>query len=342
MTITLQDFLTTSTDYVARHNNNNAVLEAAINALQASVLGTVGPGGPLITDVFDRPGLVGAASYQLDLENYSGGVTIDIGRRPAPVTPFGETNVSIAWGLFSGGYERVTMTGDATLDASAIVAGLPKTIYVIITSNGAPQLVESDSLPTVLYAYSMTWDGYSLTDFKRLAPILGGNTLLQSMAGRPELITLFDPETNWVSDEQGMTAIMLPGSLADNGFAEMSAEVLGFWVNAARADDDGFSAPTESLVADDNHVKWKITSEGEDWTSEDFDFDCSNVPDVQFIAVNPAVGDAKFVTEARTFEMERTHLGDNVVCARAFQWGVIVRPLYGLPIPKDIAFVDLI
>lgn len=342
MTIELQDFAGSDKNYVQKLNANNAVLEAAVNSLQAAILGSVGAGAALVTDLFDRPGVVGTHSYVLDTENYGGTSQIDIGRRPAPNPAYGEQDVSAAWGNFNGTFDRVQQDGDLTLDAASIDTGLPKTIYVAVTANGAPQFFESDSVPNVVYCYSMTWDGVTLTDFKRLCAILGGHSLLADIAKRPHCFMIFDTETDWVSDELGMSSIFLPGSFEDNEIAEMSYEVIGFFAVANRADDDGFAAPQPEVEADDNHVKWKVVSEGEDWTFEDFDFDCSNVPDAIFIPVASGIGDERFVTEGRTFEMERTHLGANVLSARAFQWAVVCRPVYGPAMPKDDAFVDQI
>lgn len=342
-TVTVQTFAAGDKNYVSKLNSNFAALAAAVNSLSAAISGGVGPGAQLITDAFDRPGLIGSHSYVLDIDGYGGGTSIVIGRRPAPVIDYGEQDVSAAWGFFGSSYDRVQQVGDVTLDASAITTGLPKTIYVGITSNGAPQLFESDAVPNVLYAYSMTWDGGSLSEFKRLAHILPGYSLIRDIARRPQMIDLYDSETDWVSDPLGFTSILLPGANSDNELAEMSYEVIGFYCNCTRADEDGFSAPSSTVDPDDNHVKFKVVSEGVDWTDEPFDFDCSNMPDFQFLPVSESnVGLEKFVVEARTFELERTWLGPAVASARAFQWGVVVRPIYGPAMPKDIAFVDQI
>jgi len=259
----------------------------------------------------------------------------------------GET--SVAWGFFTSAYDRVQMPDAVTLDASAIISSLPKTIYVAIPANGTPQLYEADNVPNVIYAWSMLWDGISLTDFTRLAPLLPGYDLIEAMARRAEIWDLFDSETDWLSDEQGMTSILLPGANTDNALAEMSYEVIGFVCNAPRFDEDGFHATEDDPDDPDrNHVKFKVTSEGEEWmdsADEDegiFNFDCSEQGDFQFIPVNPdRVADGSvYVVEARTFELERVYLGDLVESARAFQWGVVVRPIYGPGLPLDTNFLD--
>jgi len=201
--------------------------------------------------------------------------------------------------------------------------------------------VEADNIPNVVYLYSMTWDGIGYTDFMRLFIMLPGYELIEDIASRTEIIDIFDTETDWLSDATGMTSILLPGANSDNELADMVYEVIGFVVNACRPDEDGFYATeTDPDDADRNHVKFKVTSEGEDWTSEDFDFDCSDMPDFQFIAVNPALEASVYITEAQTFELERTYLGDFVESARAFQWGIVVRRVYGPAMPIDPDFVD--
>jgi len=346
MSITLQSFAASDRNYVQKLNSNFTAIAAAINSLQAAISGGVGPGSQLITDLFDRPGVIGTHSYQLDLDAYAGAALIDIGYRPAPNIAYGETGTSAAWVNTGESFERVQLAVDATLSFAAIITALPKTVYVVLPGNGTPQVTESDVLPNVLYLYSMTWDGYQIdiATIKRMYHLLPGYELIKDMARRPQMLSIFDPETDWVSDEQGMTSILIPGAIDEENFAEMAYEVLGFFVNAARGDEDGFSAPAEAIVADDTHVKFKITSEGEDWTDEDasFDFDCSNMPDFQFIPISDAIGDDRYVVESRTFEMERTFLGPAVVSARAFQWGVLVRPIYGPAFAKDTDFVDQI
>src|SRR5689334_21670199 len=112
------DFTAPDTDYVSHLNGNFDLIESFFNALAATVSATSGAGAQVVQDLFDRPGIVGSASYHLDVESYAGGPTIDVGRRPTPFSPPGETDTSIAFGLFSGEWERVTQVGDITLDAT--------------------------------------------------------------------------------------------------------------------------------------------------------------------------------------------------------------------------------
>lgn len=338
--LSLTDFNASDLDYVQKLNNNNTAIEAAVNALQAQVLASVGEGVDLILDSYDRDGLVGSHSYVLDLDNYPGGSLITIGRRPAPVFP-GEENKSVAWGTYSGEHFRVSMVGDLVLNAISIVSGLPKTIYVGIPSSGVPQLFESGIIPNVLYAYSMTWDGYSLKDFKRMAPILPGYSALQGIAGAPRYLTLFDTETDWLSEIFGSSEITLPGAKDDNEIeVDGAVEILGFFMTAGKPGPDGFAA--SGVTPEDNAVKVKVVSEGDDWTETPFDFDASNVPDTIFRKVNPILVSEKFVTGVQRFTLERTELGPFVTSARAFSWGIIYRPIIGIAIPKDQTKVVLI
>lgn len=328
MTVSLQTFAASNKDYVARLNNNFSALKAATEALQSAILGSVGAGAQLVTDLFDRGGVV--RGYELDEENYDGSEDITI-------------TAGVAWGDFNGTFDRVTLAEDLEINASAITSGLPKTVYIVITANGAPQFVESDALPNVVYAWSMTWDGIGYSEFKRLGTLLPGYDLVEDIARRAEIISIFDTETDWLSDEEGKTSIMLPGANTDNELADMVYEVIGFVAQAVRSDEDGFYATEEDPEdTDRDHVKFVVHSEGEDWIDPEdpFDFDCSEGADYQFKPVNPALEASVYITEAQTFELVRTYLGDFVESARAFNWGVVVRRVYGPAMPIDTNFVD--
>ena len=336
--LSLATFSASMKNYVQTLNNNSAAIEAAVNALQAQVLAAVGDGADLILDVFDRVGVVGTHSYVLDLENYGGGAEITIGRRPAPNIPAGEDNVSIAWGVFSGEWARVTQTDDVVLDATTITSGLPKTIYVGIASDGTPQFFETDSVPNVIYVYSMTWNAYELTDFRRLAALLPAYSLLQKIAGQIQVFSKYDVTTDWLSDLESRTGIVLPGSIEENELVDGSYEVLGFVFHFDETGGEGFTSP----VGDDNKVVLQVVSgTAVPWTDE-IEIDASLIPNDIFVPVLPEIGSDVFVTEIRRFSLERLSMGAHQVSAENFTWGVIVRPLYGLEVPKDGDFVGLI
>lgn len=340
--LSLSDFAGTDLDYVQKLNNNNTALENAVNTLQAQVLASSGEGSALVLDTYDRDGIVGVQSYVLDFDTYAGGSQITIGRRPGPVPAFGEVDESVAWGTYGGEKFRVRLIGDLVLNAISIVSGLPKTIYVGIPSNGVPQLFENNTTPNVLYIYSMLWNGYGLSDFVRTAPILPHYATLQAIAGAPQFLTLFDSDTDWVSDNLGSTEITTAGAKDDNEInVDGSIEILGFFMTAGKPGLDGFAAPGGAGMTN-NQVAVKVVSDGEDWTEFPFEFDASIVPDTIFQKVNPARGLDKFVTEVKSFTLERTGLGGFVVSARAFSWGIIYRPLIGIAIPKNQAKVILI
>src|SRR6185503_21222812 len=84
-------------DFPVKHNQDNAAIEAAVNDLHQQQLAMGGEGMRLILDEFDRPCIIGTASYRLDLDGYPGGAQITIGRRPAPNVLQGDQDVSAAW-----------------------------------------------------------------------------------------------------------------------------------------------------------------------------------------------------------------------------------------------------
>jgi hypothetical protein len=338
MTMTpLNSFAASDTDYVEKFNANFAIIESFCNGLEAQLVAAGVDGQALLLDLWDRDGLVGPQSYVLDVDNYAGGATITIGRRPVFNPTLGEVDVSIAFGTFGGTKVRVTQSGDVVLNAATIVTGLPKTIYVGIGSNGTPQLYEDTSTINVLYVWSMTWDGLQMTNFKRIAHILDAYATLQALHNSPKTIQIFDPETNFVSDYIGGTEIVLPGAASDNGIdVDGSFEVVGLFFLATKAGIDGFSAMAGNPLPDDVMVRFNIESDGVVWNDTVFEIDASNVPDYLYKKVNVGVvGDDRFVTERRRFEIRRESIGSFVTSARAFVWGLLVRPIIGLPVPRD-------
>jgi len=327
--------------YKNKINANFAALESGFNGLEAQVVAAGVDGQLLLLDIYDRPGLVGPQSYQLDLVAYAGGSTIKCGRRPAAVVGLGELDKSIGFVNAGGSKVRVECAGDTTLDAATITASLPKTIYVGIPSNGVPQLFEDLGSVNVLYAWSMTWDGFSLTSFKLMAPILMSHQTIKDTLATPRLLHVFDNETNWVDDPEGFTVIVLPGASDDNEIGvEGSMEVLGFFAHAVRADANGYYAPAGA--GEDIKVYFDVESEGIAWTDTPFEFDCSSIPDYQFRPVAAGIADDKYVSTVRPFRLVRTTLGAQVLSARCIEWGVIVRPILGLPVPKDESRVHVL
>lgn len=337
MPLVLVTFAGGDLDYVNKLNSNGAATVAFVNALEAQILASVGPGSQLILDLWDRDGIVGAHSYVLDIENYAGSALITIGRRPVFDVVKGEVDTSVAFATFAGVKERVFLNADLVLNAAAITTGLPKDIFVGIPSSGTPQLFNDMVTPNVLYIYSMCWNGFSLSDFKRIAHILPAYPTLQAIAAAPRDVSIHDGETNWVSDIASEVEVVLHGAKEDNEIGINGAvEVLGFFVSATKSGDDGWNAPFPGANPDDTVVKMKVTSEGLDWTLTPFEIDAGAVPDQVYRAINPAVvGDKRFVTTIRTFKLERTALGPNVTSARSFIFGVIVKPIIGIAIPRD-------
>lgn len=329
-------------DYVENLNANFGTLEAFVNSLEALVL-SVGPEGQaLVTDLWDRPGLVGSHSYVIDLENYAGGATISIGRRPTAETDLGDQDLSVAFLDVAGTKQRAEMSGDTVLNASGFITGLPKTLYVVIPSNGTPQFLEAEGNPLVLYAYSCTWDGYQLTDWKRLAPILAAYPTLQAIVGAPRVLQVQDMTTDFNGQSRGDSSIFTLGKASLNEIeVNGTVEILGFFVHALKAGEDGFKAAD---VADPERQKLVLNVEcdGEVWNDEAMEFDCSAAPDSVFVKVATGIGSARYVTEPLEFKLVRESIGDAVISAAQILWGVIYRPVIGVELPCDTDYVKLV
>jgi hypothetical protein len=319
-------------------NANLVAIEAFCNSLAAQILAASGDGADLILDSFDRPGIVGAHSYYLDIENYGGGGQITIGRRPAPNVGMGESDVSVAWGTFGGQKTRVTQQGDVVLSAVPILNGLPKTIYVGIPSSGTAQLFEDNLTPNVLYIYSLCWNGFSFSEFRRLGHYLPGYSLLQVLTKHAQIVQVSDWETQWTSDLIGEMSLPLHGASAANEIGANAAyEVIGGFVDIPRSGPGRFYCPS----SEQNKLFLKLTCAGVKWNLDDIEINVQGTPDRIYFAIDTGVvGDARFVTDVEDFRLERVSIGAHVVSARGYTLGLFVRPILGVPIPKDPAKVD--
>jgi hypothetical protein len=330
-------------DFIAKLNAMFIGLQTAINTHHQELLISVGAGAALVVDEFDREGIVGAYSYQLDFDNYAGAGLIDIGRRPVAVPLQGDADISIAWGDFGAGKVRVFQSSDVTLNATAFATGLPKTIYVGVGAAGSAQFYEDTTDPNILYLYSVTWDGFTLDSWKRLVPILPGYTFHQEMAGEPRLVDVDDHLTDWVTPGilASETKIVTLGDPLDNAIGvNGQVEVVGFLLHAWEQGDDGWNAPAHNPP--DSLVTLRVRSAGVTWSKENIEIDCGQVPDSIFVEVDPAIGDLKYVNEVRRFDLELVSVGSGVTSARGFTWAAVTRPIIGSPVAKDGTTVGLV
>jgi hypothetical protein len=336
MPLSLQALIEGSEDYPAIVEANMAAIEAFCNSLAQQVLAAGGDGADLILDAFDRPGLVGTHSYALDLEAYEGGGQILIGRRPAPVGD--EQDTSTAWGTWGGQLQRVQQTGDVELDAVPILTGLPKTIYVGIGSSGTAQLYEDAVTPEVLYIYSLCWDGFQLTQFRRLAHYLPGYSFFQSLVKHCQVVQITDFETQWTVDQ--LAEISLPlhgGPLANEVGVNQAVEVVAGFVDIPKMGAGRFFSPSAIL----NTLVLKLMCAGVKWNLEDIEINVASTPDRIYFTIDAdVVGDDRFVTEVEDFRLEKVSIGAHVVSARGYTLGLFVRPILGVQIPKDSDEVD--
>jgi hypothetical protein len=323
-------------DYPEVTDANFAAIQAFCNALAQQVLATSGDGAELILDVFDRPGLVGTHSYALDLDNYAGGGQIMIGRRPAPVGD--ELDVSVAWGTFGGQLQRVQQTGDVELDATTILNALPKTIYVGIGSSGTAQLYEDTITAEVLYIYSMCWDGFQLTEFRRLGHYLPAYSFFQSLVKHAQVIQITDFETQWTVDQVAEISLPLHGGpLSNEVGVNQAVEVVAGFVDIPKSGAGRFHSPSAIL----NKLVLKLMCAGVKWNLSDIEINVASTPDRIYFTIDAdAVGDDRFVTEVEDFRLEKVSIGAHVVSARGYTLGLFVRPILGVPIPKDSDEVD--
>lgn len=316
-------------------------IQSFVNALAAQISAVSGDGAQLLLDIYPVPGIVGPESYVLDIPNYGGAESIDIGRRPTPNPVMGELDLSIAYGTYGGEKKRVFLDGDVTLDASPIVDDLPKTIFVGIPSSGTPQLFETDETGGVLYIYSMTWSGTVLSAFKRLKPYLWSNTLAQAVAKRCQEIAIFDPLTDFFTDTVAVVRLPLHGSAEENEVPglDQAAEILGGYVDVPKA---GTGYYDQSGAADTLRLKFMMGADKINLGN--LDIEVSDAPTRVYFAVDAAtLGSKRFVTDVKSITIERVSIGADVDSAKGATFGLFVRPLHGnVPLPKDTDAVDQI
>lgn len=152
MPIELQDFANGDTNYVEKLVANNAVLEAAINALQTQVAAATTAAGGSNT--------VGQAVFGIGVNT--------IGQTAWGVSGVG-TVATVAPGfLWSGGVQKMYRNPAATtLNFSGYAAG---TYYVAPDSTGAPVISTSSSQA----AYSVVWTGSAFGTITKVAGLAQG------------------------------------------------------------------------------------------------------------------------------------------------------------------------
>ncbi|HLF95293.1 MAG TPA: hypothetical protein VJB14_17635 [Planctomycetota bacterium] len=335
MPITLTLPAAGSTTYVADNNGNFTIIEDAINTLQTQVLTLGGENADLINDLYDRAGIIGDHSYQLDVAAYAGGASITVGRRPAPTSP-PEENESIALVSVNGVLTRVVRSGDIALSAAAIIAGLPKTIYVGVPANGVPQFYEDTTDLSVLYVWSMTWDGADLTAFRRICPILPHYTLVQSIADRVQKISAEDHESNYLAASGGTIAIALPGTenAGGNGIGIRDGlEVVGFYATIGSKQEDGLWTDTPvSGAGSGTQLRLDVRSAGVTWSDDPLTFDATAAfPQTVYAAVDVGVvASSRFVFTKRHFTLRAEHVGGELSAASPnLTFGILARPVHG-------------
>lgn len=156
MTISLQDFATGDTNYVAKFNSNNSTLEAAINALQA-LTGGAAYSALGITSAYQAlfgttVALVGDGSY---LCAGSGG------------SPSSDLLVAAGYCYKPSINTIVSKSSSTTLSFSGQSAA---TYYVVIDSTGEPTR-GTDSSEAV---YSVVWTGTAFGTITRVATVVWG------------------------------------------------------------------------------------------------------------------------------------------------------------------------
>ena len=152
MTITLQDFAAGDTNYVAKLNSNNDVLESSVGALQATVTGAASSTLSLTAAYAALFGssvaLIGAGSYE----------------------PSGSgSDLTV-----QDGFVYLPSTGAVVRKATSTTisfSGQPAdTYYIVVDANGEPSRTD-DATGAI---YSVVWNGSAFGTITRLAAVVWG------------------------------------------------------------------------------------------------------------------------------------------------------------------------
>jgi hypothetical protein len=156
MTISLQDFATGDTNYIAKMNSNNDVLESAVDALQAA---TSGAAASTISVATAYNALFGTAVALIGDDSYA---CSDAGGSPAG-------NLTVASGYcYRPSLDAVlSKTTSTTLGFNGQSAA---TYYVVIDATGNPTR-DTSSTEAI---YSIVWTGSAFGAITRLANVVWG------------------------------------------------------------------------------------------------------------------------------------------------------------------------
>jgi hypothetical protein len=145
--ITLNRYANGDTNYIEKHDQDADTLEAAINALQASLIGSAGGGGPFLTALFGiQTAFIGSSSYA-----------------QSTATTIMTLQGGYVWRPDLG--KIANKVGTTALDFSAQAAG---TYYIMVDGTGSPSIQTSSTFAL----YSVVWTGSAFGTITRLAPIV--------------------------------------------------------------------------------------------------------------------------------------------------------------------------
>ncbi|WP_454752148.1 hypothetical protein [Cupriavidus necator] len=163
MSIELTQFVIGDNNYIAKHNNNNAVIKAAVDALQAATQGGASSAATAVTafeGMFGTVALIGYGSY---------------------ATSTSGSNLTLQPGYtWRNSFSKVLqMVSAATLSFSGKSAA---TYYIEVDAGGQPNVVTTSVEPI----YSVAWTGSAFGTITRLAAVfptaLDFHTALNSTA----------------------------------------------------------------------------------------------------------------------------------------------------------------
>lgn len=154
MPLSILELLAGDTTYISKHNTNYVAIKAAIEALQAAIMGggagQSAAGG--LQEIFDRDGIIGKDSYKV-----------------TTTTP--NTSVSVAAGAFFH-FSTLSYLKKTNVTVLSFLGKSNGTYYINVDTAGIPVIGATSS--TSYSIYTVVWNGASVSagDITRFAPIL--------------------------------------------------------------------------------------------------------------------------------------------------------------------------
>ena len=175
MTISLQDFINGDLVYITKHNQNNAALRLAINALQTALGVSGATTGPFLNALFgSQVALIGSSSYVQSTASTT--LTLSAGYEWRP---------DLGSIVYKGSTTAINFSGQTAA-----------TYYILIDASGVPSIQTASTFAT----YSVVWTGSAFGAITLLVPVIWSFSDLEAAILAPFAVSVSDSPGASVND----------------------------------------------------------------------------------------------------------------------------------------------